>query len=143
MEVVEKGAFSELQPRSGFEMLTKLVATAPFGMARSQFHASYRSDLEDSGSTVLAEVRRGPALCAATRFVAGLASEARSTIRTLAKSDGRLRCARRASWLLAPGSPYQRAAQAASNRRFISSKETSSTCVANPQLCPKGSVSTP
>jgi hypothetical protein len=40
MEVVEKGAFSELQPRSGFEMLTKLVATAPFGMARSQFHAS-------------------------------------------------------------------------------------------------------
>jgi hypothetical protein len=60
MEVVEKGAFSELQPRSGFEMLTKLVATAPFGMARSQFHASYRTDLEDSGSTVLAEVRRGP-----------------------------------------------------------------------------------
>jgi hypothetical protein len=128
-------------------MLTKLVATAPFGMARSQFHASYRTDLEDSGSTVLAEVRRGPTLCAATRFVVGLASEARSTIRTVAKSDGRLQCASRllapGFWLLTPGSPYQRATQADSNRRFISSKETSSTCVANPQLCPKGSVSVP
>ena len=45
--MVEKGAFSELQPRSGFEMPTQLVATAPFGLARSQFHTSHRTDLED------------------------------------------------------------------------------------------------
>jgi hypothetical protein len=104
MEVVEKGAFSELQPRSGFEMLTKLVATAPFGMARSQFHASYRTDLEDSGSTVLAEVRRGPTLCAATRFVVGLASEAALHNQNAGEVGWTITMC--ASRLLTPGSPY-------------------------------------